>query len=60
MINLYYSNMRGIAQMNSLINILRKMVSSGDLFYPDHPENNLEMSDLSIIIRIVNDHKLMR
>ena len=52
--------MRGIAQMNSLINILRKMVSSGDLFYPDHPENNLEMSDLSIIIRIVNDHKLMR
>ena len=52
--------MRGIAQMNSLINVLRKIVSSGDFFYPDHPENNLEMSDLSIIIRIVNDHKLMR
>jgi len=34
--------MRGIEQMNSLTNVLRKMVSF-DLLNPNHPENSLEM-----------------
>jgi hypothetical protein len=41
MIALYYSNKRGVDQLNLLTNVLIKLVASVELWEPTNPLNNL-------------------